>query len=308
MNRLLLRTLAALATFIPVAVANAQRVGLIVVAHGADSAWNAGVRQTVSQVKWTSGPVRTAWLMGEDAKAESWDAAVQELERAGVERIVAVPFMVSTFGSHVRQVEYFAGLRAELPAELRQMMGGHDHAMHVKASVPISVTPALDNAAELGEALANRWNTLAAPDRARPLMLIAHGPNDAADAVVWERNIMSVAKVLSDKIAPHPVRVGLMRDDADAATRAASVAAFRAEIAKMSSAARDSVLVLPVLISTGAINHAKLPADLAGTPARYFPVGLTPSAPLARWIERVAARALDDLNENVQGRTPLLMR
>lgn len=283
---------AAAAALLFAAPLSAQKVGLIVVAHGADSAWNAGVRQTVSEVRWTRGPVRTAWLMGPDAATESWDRAVEALQKEGVERIVAVPFMVSTFGSHVRQVEFFAGVRKELPEELKAMMSDHGHMSHVQLTVPVSVTPALDDAPELGEALAARWTKLPEADRKRPLMLIAHGPNDAEDAVLWEKNITAVASELTRRIAPHPTRVGLLRDDADPAVRAASVASFRAEITRMAGAAKDSVLVLPVLISTGSINYSKLPADIAGLPVRYSPVGLTPSNALARWIERVATRSV----------------
>ena len=115
------------------------------------------------------------------------------------------------------------------------------------------------------------------------------------DAVEWERNIMAVVGELSKRIAPHPVKVGLLRDDADSTVRANSVAAFRRDIAQMASAARDSVLVLPVLISTGSINRTKLPADIAGLPVRYTAVGLTPSASLAAWIGRIASEALVDV-------------
>ncbi len=290
----LLTASAVLISTLGAAAAGAQKTGLIVVAHGSDSAWNAGVRKTVDQVRWTHGPVKTAWLMGDDSKVESWDNAVNELQKAGVDRIVAVPFMVSTHGSHVRQVEFYAGVRKELPPELESMMAmmGHNHSSHVTLTVPVSVTTALDDAPELGEALAARWNILPASDKRRPLMLIAHGPQDSTDAVLWERNISAVVSELARQIAPHPVSVGLLRDDADPEVRAASVASFRAEIERVSGVTRDSVLVLPVLISTGSINHAKIPADIAGLPVRYSPVGLTPSSSLARWVERIAESAL----------------
>lgn len=271
---------------------SAQRVGLIVVAHGADSTWNASVRQTVNEVRWTAGPVKLAFLMGSEATTASWDNAVVALQNDGVERIVAVPFMVSTHGSHVRQVEFFAGIRKELPTELRAMMGGHDHAAHVPARVPVTVTGALDNAPELGEALAARWNSLDASDRKRPLMLIAHGPNATEDARLWERDLTDVSGDLARRLAPHPVRVGLLRDDAGEAIRSQSVREFREMIATMSAEAKDSVLVMPVLISTGAINYQKLPADIEGLPVRYSPVGLTPSTALARWVERIALESL----------------
>ena len=54
--------------------------------------------------------------------------------------------------------------------------------------------------------------------------------------------------------------------------------------------ARDSVVVLPVLISSGSIDREKLPRDLEGLPVRYLRASLAPLPPLARWIERIASQ------------------
>lgn len=261
-------------------------VGLLVVAHGADSTWNANVRRTVQQVKW-SGPVEVAFLMGPEAHHASWNAAVRALEAKHAARIVAVPLMVSTHGSHVDQIRFYAGELPSLPPELASM-GGHGHEAPIKATVPVRTTQALDDAAELGQALFERWQALSDADKARPLVLVAHGPNDNAQAVLWERNIAAATSRVASLVAPRPTRIHLLRDDAPAAVRAAAVQAMRDTITAMAARVKDSVTVLPVLISTGSVNTVKIPADINGLPVRYQPVGLTPSAALARWIERVA--------------------
>ena len=270
--------------------AQGKSVGLIVVAHGADSVWNARVRQTVSQMKWTHGPVRVAFLMGAEAATASWDSAATQLQRAGVGGLVVVPFMVSSYGSHVRQIQFYAGKLTAMPAELADMVGHNMHTM-VKLTVPTIVTTALDDAPELGEALIGRWNELSASDRKSPLMLIAHGPNNEEDVAHWETNILKTAKSLREAVAPRPVRVALLRDDAPAAVRAASIAAMRDSIVSLGHVAHDSVTVLPVLISRGSVNTVKIPADIAGLPVRYEPVGLAPHAALAKWITRIAEEA-----------------
>jgi hypothetical protein len=63
---------------------------------------------------------------------------------------------------------------------------------------------------------------------------------------------------------------------------------IRREIERLADATGDSVTVLPILVSRGTINLATIPRDLTGLPIRYVPASLTPSAHLARWIERVA--------------------
>lgn len=110
-----------------------QRVGLLIVAHGADSGWNAKVRNTVSQVTWSRGPMAVAFLMGAEAESASWTRGVDQLASQGAERIVAVPLMVSTHGSHVDQIRFYAGELSTLPKELEAMMAqmGHAHTGHL---------------------------------------------------------------------------------------------------------------------------------------------------------------------------------
>ena len=259
------------------------QTGLLVVAHGGEESWNAGVRDVVAQVRWSGGPTATAFLMGPEAVTSGWDAGVAGLVAKGANRIVVVPLLVSSHGGHYHQIRHYAGELAELPAELVE----HQHAPSRAPPVPMRVTGALDAAPELGEVLAERWRALDAVNRGRPLLLVAHGPNSDAEAELWVRNLDSAAAVIreAEKI---PVTVGLLRDDAPAPVRTAAVAVIRGAIQRLARGARDSVAVLPVLISSGPINRVTIPKDLDGLPVHYVPVSLAPHPALARWIERVA--------------------
>lgn len=263
-------------------------VGLLVVAHGADSAWNARVHQTMAQVAWR-GPVATAFLMGAESGSRSWNTAVQSLVRAGARRIVVVPLMVSTNGSHVRQIEFYAGVRRELPGELAATHTTHQ-AM-VQPAVPVTVTRAIDSAAELGVIMADRWAALSPADRARPLVLVAHGPTAEVDVAPWLTGIRTATQTLATALAPAPLHIGLLRDDAPAPVRAASIGALRDTITAL--ARKDSVVVMTVLISSGSIDRVKIPADLAQLPVKYVGVSLAPHAALARWIERTATASIE---------------
>ena len=262
------------------------RTGLLIVAHGATPAWNARVRATAAQVRWSPGPVAVAFLMGEEADSSGWNTAVRRLAAAGATDLVVVPLMVSTFGDHVRQIEHYAGVREELPSALAE----HDHRDGGTTPVlPMRVTPALDAAPELGAILLDGWRQLSSVDRARPILLLAHGPQVEADAVRWERNLVGAAEVLSAGGATGELRIGLVRDDATPEGRRAAVALVRDTVAALAARARDSVVVVPILISTGSLDRVKLPGDLAGLPVAMRPMPLAPSPRLARWIERIAA-------------------
>lgn len=265
------------------------QTGLLVVAHGANAEWNARVRETVGQVRWPLGPVALAYLMGPEAAMAGWDSAVARLVRGGATSITVVPLLVSSHSGHYRQIEFYAGLRDSWDG----IGSGHDHAANRPPPVPVRVTPALDGAPELGAALAVRWSALDPDDRHRPVVLVAHGPTDDAEAQRWLVNIRGTTdRALRAAGFTGELRVGLLRDDAPPAVRAAAVAQLRDTVSALVRAADDSVLVLPVLISSGTINKIKIPSDLADLPIRYVPTPLAPRAELARWIERSGASTL----------------
>jgi sirohydrochlorin ferrochelatase len=255
------------------------------VAHGANAEWNARVRETAMQVRWTHGPMAVAFLMGNEAQTSGWDNAVEALLAARVKSIVVVPLMVSSYGGHYREIEYYAGIRDSVA-------GHHMELRHRPLPVPARVTPALDAAPELGAALVARWSALSERDRTRPVLLVAHGPSDPEDAAHWLVNLRRAAGALPGAGLRAPFAVALLWDDADPPLRAAAVAALRDTVSVLAAASHDSVTVIAVLISSGSIDRQKLPGDLEGLPVRYTPTPLAPLPALARWIERSAAATL----------------
>jgi sirohydrochlorin ferrochelatase len=264
--------------------APARRTGLLLVAHGATTDWNGAVRATAAQVHW-NGPVQTAFLMGPEAGMDGWDSAAARLEAAGVTDVIVVPIMVSSAGSHFRQVQHYAGMTMAMPAEL----GEHAHEMRA-LPVPARVAPALDAAPEMLGVVADRWRALSAADRARPLVVLGHGPNDSADALVWTAQLRRIGAGLVTAGLRGEMRTAMLRDDAPASVRAASIAAMRDSVMTLAARSRDSVVVLTVVIAPGsAVTDVRVPADLEGLPVRYVIAAMAPSSGLARWIERVAA-------------------
>jgi sirohydrochlorin cobaltochelatase len=269
----------------PAATTPAHRTGLLIIAHGATPAWNDAVRATAAEVRW-QGPVETAFLMGPEAVTSGWDAAVARLESAGVSGIVVVPLMVSSAGSHFRQVQHYAGLRVAMPSDL----GDHAHAMRAP-TVPARVTAALDASPEMVAIVADRWRGLPDAECTRPVLVLGHGPNDSADALVWTDQLRTIGAGLVTAGLHGELRTAMLRDDAPAPVRAAAVAAMRDTITALAARRRDSVVVLAVVIAaSSAVTDVRIPADLAGLPVRYVTAPMAPSALLARWIERVATR------------------
>lgn len=263
------------------------QTGLLVVAHGADTEWNGQVRETVGQVRW-DGPTATAFLMGPEAAVAGWHQAVASLLSRGARDIVVVPLMVSSHGSHFRQILYYAGRTDSLPAEL----ASHGHPEREALPVPVRVTAALDAAPEMLDALVDRWRALDAPRRRAPLVLLGHGPQDPDDVRRWLAAFdLALTRLRREGFAGDG-RAALLQDDADAEVRAAAVRGIRDTVAALAIRTGDSVTVMTVLVSHGGIQRVTVPRDLEGLPVRYAPVSLTPLPAIARWIERVARERL----------------
>ena len=324
-NRRAFATTTALGLLALTAAGAGAQTGLVVVAHGASPEWNARVKETVARVKWSHGPVAVAFLMGPETKTAGWDQAIDTMRARAAKSLVVVPLLVSTHGFHYVEIEYYAGLRDTLirppapprPAQASQpaqpgrdsaaagyaamyggMAGGmnHPHVHNRPPGMPTTVTPAIDAAPELGAVLAGEWQSFAAECKGRSIMFVAHGPSNVADAPRWVTNIAIAAEALRGAGFNGAVRVGLLRDDAPAPIRAAAITAMRDTIQAMAKRTRDSVVVVPVLISSGAINKVTIPRDLADLPIRYHPVALSGHDEIARWIERVATASRGSIN------------
>jgi sirohydrochlorin ferrochelatase len=98
-------------------------------------------------------------------------------------------------------------------------------------------------------------------------------------------NLRPVADSVRAMTGFRDVRVGLVRDDAPAAVRAEAVRGVRELIELQHLATGDTVTVVPVLVSRGAVSREKIPADLAGLPMKYVGEALLPHPGLARWVE-----------------------
>lgn len=278
------------ASVLPVKAQQPSTVGTLLVAHGGGPVWDARLDTVARQVN-TGGPVAVSLLMGSGAATRRFQDAVAQLVKDGAQEIVIVPVFVSSHSGHIDQVRYLAGLRDSLD---EQMM----HHLHMAGitrptiKVPMHVTAALDDAPQLARILADRARALSTTSREQALFLIGHGPNSSEDNASWMRNLRAVADTVRRLTGFRDVKVGLIRDDAPAAVRAEAIRGIRETIQLQHDVTQKSVVVVPILISSGSVATAKIPADLANLPITYNAVPLLPHAEMARWIEARVTQAL----------------
>jgi sirohydrochlorin ferrochelatase len=269
---------------IPAHAQQTRTAGTVIVAHGGSAAWNQRVLDVARLVN-TGGPVEVAFLMGPDAGQHRYQDAVARLAEHGVSEIVIVPLLVSSHSGHYEQIRWLAAQTDTLAPAMQHhlRMSGLERA---SVSVPLRISRALDDATELADVLAERALGSAAQPSGQALFLVAHGPNGSEDAAAWMTNLRAVAARVHRLTGFADVRVGMIHDDAPEPVRAEAVRRVREIIELQNRATQRDVVVVPVLISKGAVGDEKIPADLADLPILYRAEPLLPHATMARWIER----------------------
>lgn len=270
---------------------DSPRVGTIMIAHGGGPAWDAQV-EAVADLVDTGGPVEVSFLMGPGAQTHRFQDAARRLVEQGATEIVVVPVLVSSHSGHYQQIRYLVGETDTLS----ERMHHHLHMAGIEradVTVPIRLTPAMDDAPEVADVLAERALALADDPSQQALFLVGHGPNSAEDAAEWMRNLRPIAERVRAETGFRDVKVGLVRDDAPAPVRAEAVLAIREVIELQHMATGRDVVVVPVLVSTGSVSREKLPRDLAGLPAIYEGDALLPHPGMARWVEARVRGAIE---------------
>ena len=260
-----------------------EPLGVLVVAHGSTAAWNANVEAAVTIIQQHT-PSTAAYLMG--AKNRTPQEAYDELVAAGVQRIVIVPLLVSSYSSHYEQVRFIGRLRDDYPGSAWMSLTQ----LHGPAEV-IGVTPALDAHPILADILSDRARALSRDPSQESLVIVAHGPNGTADADRWIGVIRELGIQIQSRVPFREVDARLLRDDAPKPVNDQALAELRDAVA--SRAASGRVVIVPLLLGSGRVVD-QIPHVLTGLDYRWDGRPVLPDSRIADWVmsqvERVSAQ------------------
>ena len=250
-----------------------EPLGVLVVAHGSTAQWNANVEAAVTIIRQHT-PSEAAYLMG--AENRTPQAAYDELVAAGVHRIVIVPLLVSSSSSHYEQVRFIGRLRDEYPGSERMKLTQ----LHGPADV-VGVTPALDAHRILADILSDRARALSRDPSNESLVIVAHGPNGAADADRWMGVIRELGVQIQARVPFQEVDGRLLRDDAPTPVKDQALAELRHAVA--SRAASGRVVVVPLLLGSGRVLD-QVPNVLTGLDYLWDGRPVLPDNRIADWV------------------------
>ncbi|MBI4374846.1 MAG: hypothetical protein HY549_00190 [Elusimicrobia bacterium] len=269
----------------------AQNAGVLLLAHGGQARWNkdvAAVRDGLDR-NW---PAEVAFGMADVAQIQ---AAIDRLEKRGVDRVIAVPLFVNSSSEVMEHTRYVLGLKREPSQILRDAMAFHSAHMHghrfslgqVSTDLPILLTAALDDHPLIGDILAERAKTLSRDPSRETVILVGHGPVDDKADPVWLSTMESLAKRVGSKAGFKAAFAATIRDDSPAEVKERASVALRKMVAEASK--DGEAIVVPLLIARGGI-ESRISRILKGQRYRWDGSTLLPHPNVERWaIESVKA-------------------
>ena len=228
--------------------------------------------------------------------------AVDRLAERDVTEIIAVPLFVSSHSSVMRATEFLLGSRADAPPQLEAFarMGarrraasgadddpGFDWTTPLEATVPISVTTALDSHTLVAEILLSRAVDVSRTPEEEVVVVVAHGPGSEEDNDLWLENMNVLVERMRPRTRFSRIECLTVRDDAADPVREQATTELRAVVEGAVEEGK-SALIVPLLLSYGGI-EAGIRRRLEGLPYRMADQALLPDERLSEWVLMQAA-------------------
>lgn len=290
--------------------AQAQKTGVLIMAHGGGQQWNQLIVDAAKPAA-QKYDIEFAWGM---ADPHTLQAGITALEERGAQRIIAVPLFISSYSPIIRQTEFLFGMRdsladAPMPVMHHGPDGGHHSAMmhsmpeeeltRLDISAEIVMTAALDNHQVVARILNERMEELSNNPAKETVLLVAHGPNDEHDNREWVSTMESLihqiqhSREQSGKAAFKQMYGLTVRDDAPDEIFEQAKEQLRA-LVRQSSFTGD-VLVVPLFLSSGGRESA-VAERLSGLDFKWSGKTLLPHPGLSEFIEQSIESAISSQN------------
>jgi sirohydrochlorin cobaltochelatase len=264
-------------------------VGVMLMAHGGDDAWNRTIIDMVALIQ-QEMPVEVAFGM---AAPSTMQQAVEKLERRGATRIVVVRLFISG-ESFVGRTEQILGLKPGAPPRPAQSAhaahgehAGHDMALwKVDSRAQFVLTPdGLMDADAMGEVLADRAQGLSRKPKQESVLVVGHGPETDEENARWLARMDRLADTIRKRAPFRDVHVETLREDWPERRKAAE-ARIRAYVER-AGARGGTAIVIPFRVA-GFGPYAEV---LKGLEYVADEKGLLPSAQVVEWIRDEAKKA-----------------
>ncbi|MFC3749512.1 sirohydrochlorin chelatase [Paenibacillus sp. GCM10012306] len=236
------------------------------ISHGSrDDAWVSIVDEAVNGISLREDlPVAVSFL--ELVEGRLIQDGIHALEAAGVTDILVVPLFVSSGSTHVDEIAYALGVKAE--PELETDLQPFAVTANVHYGDPI------DDDSDIAVILWDKLRELSVHPERETILLVGHGSRYDGFRQRWERGIASLAQ-----------RVGQVSGVAAADYALLNPDSVRSKAEYWQQQGHE-VLVAPLFLSEGYFTKRVIPQRLEGVGYQYSGRTLLPHPLFPKWIER----------------------
>lgn len=237
--------------------------GVIVIAHGSSNpGWVAMVDDAVNQVN-LNIPIVTSFL--EMVEGRSIQDGINQLEKMGATRILAVPLFVSAGSTHIQEIRHLLGLKQEVSLEVDEAP--------LERKTEIELAPSMDDHPFILEIVEKRVHELSVTPHEEVLLLIGHGSRLDAFYEIWKAMMERMAEYLQKRIGLKKVLCATLLPN---------------EVTdRFKEYAHESMIVVPLFLSEGYFTKKVIPSRTEGADCRYNGKTYLPDPLVAEWIRAV---------------------
>lgn len=253
-----------------------NKIGVLVISHGSrDPHWVGLVREACAAVtlpaELAGAPVECAFL--ELVDGHLIQDGIDRLERTGVTDIIVVPLFLSSGSTHVAEIAWALGLRAE--------PGVDTDLSRFRVAARLHMTGPIDDAPDMARLMAEKLVPLSEDPGRELVLLIGHGSEAEGFRELYERGLASLARQVKEIGGFAEADYALLLPDQTAA-----------KLRDWQSRRPDlTVLAAPVFLGEGYFTNRIIPGRLAGFPHKYSGRTLLPSPRVPAWISRKISEA-----------------
>lgn len=324
---------------IPSASADDEKIGIVVIAHGSPSeAWCDPISEAVAEIEL---PYQVELGFLEFVPNETINTAVDRLDDAGVTKIIAVPLFISSYSSHIQEIEYVLGLRDTLPlaneitivdgvmmersitqsndcyvvsyttpntAGIEQNQSEEEEEeelIPVDTNAQIILTSAMDDHWLIAQIVADRTADLVVDPSNETLVLVAHGTDEEENIDGWVNCTSSLANQANLKLKQwnNP----LIALDGTGISFIHHNDTLHPQYNLTTTVENaNGPIVVPLMVSEGYFTGRKIPGLLENLTYAYDKKALTPHPNVAKWIEMSASQEFTDLTVGIYNNSELL--
>lgn len=257
-----------------------DEVGILALGHGYKEPGNTFFRNAYEPIG-RRHPVAAGLGMAM-MSSDHIQAAVDRLEKAGAKTIVAIPTEVGDDTSLIRQWHYIFGLSDE---------SAYLDVPRVKSTAKIVMTKTPTTSPVTGDILADFAKSALRDPAKDVVLLVAHGPEEAADNAKLMKILEGHAARVKAVTGVREVRYDSLQDDAPTAVRQANVNRMRDWISAHGDQGHR-VIVLQVLITGQGGVTGRLRRDFDGLTYELVDKGLAEHPLFNTWIEQSVQQAV----------------